>query len=118
MACDKVTRKGYWVLDKSDRKYVDVQHFPKKQLCFIALAGAMQKPFVELIPMGQKLNAKRLNIFEKDHFDQIFRYVRIMRRLVAHLKESQEDLAVTTDDFLKIFANLPFKLMQDALIQK
>ena len=97
---------------------MDVQHFPQKQLCFIALAGAMQKPFVELIPLGQKLNAKRLNIYEKYHFDQIFRYVSIMRRLVAHLKESQEDLAVTTDDFLKMFANLSFKLMQDALIQK
>ena len=41
-----------------------------------------------------------------------------MRQLVAHLKEGQEDLKVTKDDFLKMFANISFKLMQDALILK
>ena len=59
LACDKVTRQGYWILDKSDRKYVEQQHYPKKQMCFVALGGALKKPFVELIPLGEKLNAKR-----------------------------------------------------------
>ena len=62
LACDKVTRQGYWVLDKSDRKYVEKQHYPKKQMCFVALGSALKKPFVELIPVGEKLNAKRLAI--------------------------------------------------------
>ena len=60
LACDKVTRQGYWVLDQSDRKYVEKQHFPKKQMCFVAMGGALKKPFFELIPVGEKLNAKRL----------------------------------------------------------
>ena len=62
LACDKVTRQGRWILDKSDRKYVEKQHFPKKQMCFIAMGSALKKPFVELVPMGEKLNAKRFNI--------------------------------------------------------
>ena len=63
LACDKVTRQGYWVLDPSDRKYVDQHHYPKKQMCFIAMGSALKKPFVELIPMGEKLNAQRFNVF-------------------------------------------------------
>ena len=95
-------------------------------MCFIAMGSALKKPFVELIPIGEKLNAKRSfflkRYFENSHFsfdfdfNEIFRYLKVMKRLVAHFKESQEELMSTSDDFLKSFANLPFKLMQDALI--
>ena len=35
-----------------------------------------------------------------------------MKRLVSYFKDTEEDLKVTTDEFLKNFADSGFKLMQ------
>ena len=35
-----------------------------------------------------------------------------MKRLVSFFKETEQELAITTDDFYKMFAGIGFKLMQ------
>ena len=46
-------------MDKSDRKYIEKRQYPKKQMVFVAMGSCFKKPFVEIIDIGEKLDAKR-----------------------------------------------------------
>ena len=59
LGMDKITNQGAWLLDASDRKYISKVQFPKRAMLFVALGGALEKPYYEIIePIGARVWCK------------------------------------------------------------